>query len=394
MPHCLRCRRRGSKCSYPPAKPTCFVLCRDDRSPVEHNIFPFSTLQSSAYSPGLQTREVDSSRLSLGLDLPGQSSDLSNNRPYSIWFTSPETWQIDHLLQIEYNPFTIIGLKRLLIKIHRWLTEWAEKGSNPFIHSQLYRTRFPPSVQDAYTTLSCYLHKTASNEQTIFQILEDRAKHLVVEYSTPSADILEDNVNSTSITLDSLEHIARVQALLIYQVLCLYNGDIRLRYIAESHIPVLNLWMQQMVEHASHAVCSSGSITSPAHEQTAAGYHPSNILHCENLWHSWILSESIRRTWLIASGIQGAYLVMQQHRTIPCQGGMVITTRQGVWEAQSARAWEKLCSEVNIGLMQVAETDKLFSEAAPEDVDDFTMLILQATFGEERLERWGIQVQD
>lgn len=72
----------------------------------------------------------------------------------------------------------------------------------------------------------------------------------------------------------------------------------------------------------------------------------------------------------------------------------MFTTRQGAWEASSAGAWEKLCSEVNVGLMQVAETDRLFAEAAPEDVDDFTLLILQATFGEERLERWGPRLQD
>ena len=71
----------------------------------------------------------------------------------------------------------------------------------------------------------------------------------------------------------------------------------------------------------------------------------------------------------------------------------MITTRQGVWEAQSARVWEKVCSEVNVGLMQVAEADKLFIEVTPADVDDFTMLILQATFGEERMERWRMQTQ-
>ncbi|KAK9321361.1 hypothetical protein V1517DRAFT_262527, partial [Lipomyces orientalis] len=101
------------------------------------------------------------------------------------------------------------------------------KGSNPFIHSRLYRTRFPRCVQDAYTALSCYLHKTASNEDTIFQIIEDRAKHLLVEHGIPSADSLPEKVSSNSFTLDSLEHIARVQALLVYQILDLYDGDIR-----------------------------------------------------------------------------------------------------------------------------------------------------------------------
>jgi hypothetical protein len=72
---------------------------------------------------------------------------------------------------------------------------------------------------------------------------------------------------------------------------------------------------------------------------------------------------------------------------------MMFTTRQGVWEAQSALAWEKLCSEVNVGLMQVAVAEKLFTEVAPDDVDEFTNLILQAIFGEERTERWKYQIR-
>ncbi len=284
-----------------------------------------------------------------------------------------------------------MGLKRLMIKFHRWLTEWVEKGSNPFVHSRLYRTRFPRCIQDAYTALSCYLHKTASNEQTVLQIIEDRARQLLAEYNVPSAHSEAENMDSSSITLDSLEHVARVQALLVYQVLCLFDGDIRLRHIAESHLPVLNGWMEQMIEHASHAVCLGGSVISSAHEQTAADF---SLSDCENLlWYSWILAESIRRTWLVASGIQGTYLVIQQSQAITCLGGMMITTRRGVWEAQSARVWEKLCSAVNVGLMQVAEMGKLYTEVASEDIYDFTMFLLPPTSGEEQMERWAFQIR-
>jgi len=389
MPHCLRCRKRGIECTYPPTKRTSFVLCGgDDTPPVDHDILPSSTLQWSVYSQGLQSSEVDHSILSLGLNLSAISSDLVDDRLCSSWFTSPETWEIDRSLQVEHNPLSITCLKRLVTDIHRWLTEWVEKGSNPFIHSRLYRTRFPRCVQDAYTALSCYLHKTPSNEQTVFQIIENRAMNLLAEYNVPSADSLLGNTRSSPVTLDPLEHLARVHALLVYQILCLYDGDIRLRHVAESHTPVLNTWKQQMVENASHTACLGASITSSAHEQTAIGFSSPDSARSENLlWHSWILAESIRRTWLVACGIQGTYLIIQKGRVTPCQGGMMFTTRQGVWEAQSALAWEKLCSEVNVGLMQVAVAEKLFTEIASDDVDEFTNLILQAIFGEERTER-------
>lgn len=186
---------------------------------------------------------------------------------------------------------------------------------------------------------------------------------------------------------DSLKDLVHVQALLIYQVLYLYNGDICLRRVAESNIPVLYSWMEQMIEYARHEVSLGVSLISSYHEWEAADLRTSG--HHGNLfWYSWILVECIRRTWLVASGIQGAYLVIKHRRAIPCQGGVMFTTRQEVWEAQLARSWETICSEVKVGLMQVADTARLFVEVSPANVDDFAMLILQATFGEERVEIW------
>jgi hypothetical protein len=150
-------------------------------------------------------------------------------------------------------------------------------------------------------------------------------------------------------------------------------------------MPELRIWLKQMVEHASQAVFLGDSVVSAAHGLTL-----SQITDCENLpWYSWILAESIRRTWLISSGIHAMYLAMRQGCEFHCLGGMMFTTRKGVWEARSAPAWEKLCSEMNIGLMQMAEAHKLFTETSPEDVNDFTKLVLEVAFGVEKMERWA-----
>jgi hypothetical protein len=84
--------------------------------------------------------------------------------------------------------------------------------------------------------LSCYLGKTSSNGQTMCRIIENRARQLVKDGNGLTDSWLET-------PLDSLEHLARVQALLVYQVMCLHDGEIRLRHLAESHIPVLNSWV-------------------------------------------------------------------------------------------------------------------------------------------------------
>lgn len=394
-PHCQRCRTRGIDCRYPPPKPTSFILCGgDDPLPVEHEELPYDSSQLSARSPELQSIESEDARLYQGLDLTSLSSDLVGNQLVSNWFTSIETWNIDRFPQAEQQPICTVDFKRYLTKFRQWLAQWTEEGSNPFIHFRMYRNRFPRCIQDAYTVLTAYIHKTEANEQIVFKIIEDRSKQLLLYNGIPSPHPSVEKIRTGANALDSLEHIARVQALLIYQVLGLYDGDIRLRYLAESNIPVLNSWMHQMVEHASQDACLGESIIFSTHEQVTAGFSLSDIAHGENLlWYSWILAESIRRTWLLASGIQGMYII-QQGLSIPCLGGMMFTTRQGVWEAQSAVAWEKLCSEVNVGFIQRAEAYKLFAEATPDEVNDFSKYILEITFGIENMERWGVKVQD
>lgn len=380
-------------CTYPPSKPTCFVEIRgwDDISfngteNLSRSRQPFSTCSAGAAEPSLSLPSGP---------LEGFTA-VEADQAITSWFTSPETWKIIHFEPAEQNNYSITDLKRHIARTHRWLVQWVEKESNPFIHPRLYRARFPESVQVAYTTMSCYINKTQSNEQTVVRIIGDRAKQLLKKHNVYSLDHSNGDSRADCARLDAFEHLARVQALLVYQILGLFDGDIRLRHLAESHIEVLNGWMVQMVEQAKETICLGSLLVSSAQEQRNSGISLRDIAQYENiLWYSWILAESIRRTWLVASGVQAMYLLMQHGKLpSPCMGGMKFTTRKGVWEAQSAVAWEKICSEVNVGLMHMEDADKLFLETAPEDVNDFAKEVLEVTYGIERLERWGVQVED
>ena len=396
-PHCFRCKRRDIECTYPSSKPSCFVLCEGENIfSVGNDIVPQSASPPSSCSLDTLIAGVSGYNSSPGLELSGFSTGLVEHQLASSWFASVETWKIYRFPQGERNTFNAPDTKRHTAKVLQWLTQWVNEGSNPFIHSRLYQTRFPRSIQDAYTALHCYLHKTAKNEQIIFQIIEDRAKSLLSEHGNLPGSLRPESVRLSVSSLDALEHLARVQALLVYQIIGLYDGNIRLRHLAESNIPVLDSWLHQMVQHASQAVYLGSSISSSARDQTAVGLSMSDIAHSDNqLWYSWILAESIRRTWLVASGMQGIYLAIQQGGKCPaCLGGMMFTTRQGVWEANSAPVWEKLCLEVNVGLLHLAESDQLFTQAEPGDVNEFSKVMLEIVFGREKVQRWSGPLED
>jgi hypothetical protein len=229
-----------------------------------------------------------------------------------------------------------------------WLTEWIETGSNPFIHRQLYRVCFPDEIQGAYMALSAYLHKTASNTQIVYRIIEDRVTKLVEQ------GLLLDLPISNR---DSVLNLSRVQALLVYQCIGLYDGNVRLRYLAEQHIPVLESWVMTVMEQTSQLASSA----TPPHNAAL---------------------------WLIIAGVQGLYkLFMTPNSTVPCMGGTLFTTRRGFWEAPNAKAWERACTERYAGLVRLTETEKMFALVPKEEISEFAKVVLECTFGLEWCEQ-------
>lgn len=381
-PQCSRCRRRGIECIYPPAKQTSFVLRKDN--------YP----SAYGYNNTLSNRPAD---LTLGSELlPSYGKSLETpelNGFYdcitgletpllSNWTCSfPPTPGINPLAVSAGRPVLSEQLVSYVAMLHRWLTQWVDQGSNPFIHTFLYKARMPLCVQDAYTTLSSYLHKKPTNEQMIFRILEERVRRLVATQG------LEDWPEKDQNVLHSIDHLARVQSLLIFLIMGLFDGDIRLRHFTESQVPVLDRWVDAMIDHSSQMLSTSaGSVTEG---QLYSRLNVPNVRDSENLnWHCWIVAESTQRTWMMAAGIQAVYSMMQLGEVPQCPGSMVVTTGPGIWEATSAVAWSRLCLETKLGIVRMSEAERLFLEAVPEEVNDFMKVFLEATFGKDRMERW------
>jgi hypothetical protein len=83
---------------------------------------------------------------------------------------------------------------------------------------------------------------------------------------------------------------------------------------------------------------------------------------------------------------------MLQDGQLHCGGGLMFTTGEGVWDASSAWAWTKLCAEKDVGFMEHAQTKRLFGERRPDEVDAFGKLMLEATYGAERMESWRVRL--
>ncbi|KAF2500621.1 hypothetical protein BU16DRAFT_253623 [Lophium mytilinum] len=385
-PACQRCRDRGFDCVYPPPKPSYFVLSEAPTSPLADTFTGDRTSLS-----GLTTAEFLNGEINVAS--PPEPADLSVHFPHCsttwssvAWFLSPETWEIDRYpVTLTTAPCNGV-LKRHIRSTQAWLEQWIATGSNPFIHSHLYATRFPSCIQVAYTTLSAYLNRTEANTETILRIVEDRTNELLLENGVTFGDLGQEN-NTASPQLEVLDHLARIHALFVYHTISLFDGDIRSRSLAEPRCHVLNRWVSQMVDCARHSLSQLSFAFSPLDLTQGSLPAPYPTSTTENLWHTWILSESVRRTWMTVTGMYAVYHALQQGWTL-CPGGIMFTNSQGVWQAETASAWEKICLEGVVMFMQRFEAERLFSEASPSDVDEFGKRMMEITFGIKKVESW------
>ncbi|CAK7235110.1 hypothetical protein SBRCBS47491_009179 [Sporothrix bragantina] len=400
QPACLRCQARGTVCEYPPTRPGTFVAIVDDVSSSTNSMqsmhstnptYPARTPNivnptHASLTPPLSIASTTSSPEGTGpiaSSGSGSTGGLGSFPQCLAWFLNAESWKVDHQEASLSTSFCSSFLRIYVTYLQDWLGQWATTGSNPFIHAHLYAARFPDNLQIAITTLTTYRNRTKQNAEIVLKIIEDQASKLV---ESSSDGILSGNNNSSnpaSHELSLLDQCARLHALIVYQTISLFDGDIRARHLAESRLPLLSRWAQQLLDSAREKFSSTPHVLDMT---TTLYFGPMDSQ--EHPWYLWILKEGIRRTWLTAGGLEAIYSMLQRgwHR---CPGGVMFTTRKGVWDAPSALEWEASCmvgAPEGVGFIHRFETDKLISTRTPDDVDDFTRL-MEITYGVERMEK-------
>ena len=376
FPFCRRCIERGSKCRYPPKRAS--VALDEASSPRGDGLF-----ESENH---LVTRHFTSELDSGNLLSTGSRTTLPD-----IWFLSPDTWGLEHNPKFdEPRPYGEDTLHDYIAEVMSWLKRWVMHGSNPLIHAHLYRIILPSVMEDAYTSVTAFLSKNDANKSMVMRMLENRVRQL----TDSQPDALDGSVGM--VMIDTMSHLARTQALFIYQLIRLFDGDIRTRAQAELHIDLLRKWAKQMWESATMDIgmvrlCS----TFQEAEDVSCGMN--NAFQTdgtvESLWRAWIVGESIRRTYLATVCVLSVYSTLKQGWS-PCPGGLTFTSRSGLWDATSPYKWLEVSRFGGETSIESLRCGRLFEEARPNDVDDFTTAVLMVSHGKERLERWAAEKAD
>ncbi|KAI1458006.1 hypothetical protein F4805DRAFT_153852 [Annulohypoxylon moriforme] len=455
LPMCRRCADKRIPCVYPPARriahaetnttmasapslPSSVADASVDAPPVTQNCGNDAGSGDLGFPPlSLTPAEIARCRSTAAPEpiaaAAPQTRPQANATSSDGWFLTPESWYADFTPPPAQPAAVMDGvIRRFVESVQSWLKRWVTEGSSPLHHRHLYREKMPRHVQDAYTAIAMYhtLPCNASNNNsnnysqrkpassadariTAIRILDDRVTQL-----------LEDQALSASLgkNPDIFDHLSRVQALLAYQTIRLFDGDVRMRAQAEALIPTMSLWARQLLDCARESLTrkaryladlantgyfdepgvgfnpnpcdyssdnDNNNIASPGSDSSDCVDSNGEYSQCteEGMWRVWILVESVRRSWSIATYIQEIYLYMK-HGWSECPGRVTITMRGGLWDAKSPYAWYRACREDDALFLPTTRTESLFYERRPEDIDEFSMLIIELGFGEERMERW------
>ncbi|KAK5989000.1 Transcription factor gsfR2-like protein [Cladobotryum mycophilum] len=343
--------------------------------------------------------------LGFGGSIDGGDTDPAD----SSWFMRNETWAIHQRNRGNTNhhyPRTPLVLLRQFIRaVKQWLQQWMEENHCPFIHGQLFaETGFPQCLQDAYSALAAYANKTEKNEDMVMQLIEEKSNALLRQHqpqeqqSSPFADNPTDDMYlSMSLpVLRTIDHLARVQALFIYQFIRLFDGDIRQRALAERQIPTLTSWIKQLWTSANldaslQTTFGDGSYPFAENDMgttsSSSSPHEDGIYAVAKVWRDWLLSESVRRTWLVANYTQCIYLTLRDGMG-PCEGTVQFTARRGLWDAASAGAWLRRVRSHDPLFLPCYETDQLFFSAIASEVDIFALAAMSLTWDSVKFDAW------
>lgn len=395
VPECQRCLDRDVDCLYPPPKrrrrePIARDGPTEELIPLENyadadvlgnglDFWDWGAIEAAGLDMSPSDVVIPSvpalSAATVSLPTQGvlfENSDISSS--IYPWFLRDETWVMEHA---NHEPACVsfAELEPFIRIVDEMLQFWVANGHNSFIHRRLYENGLPTCLQDAFTTLAAYNGRTPAVKEIILQIAEQR-----------SAALTRQSPPSTGGAEGILAHLARVQALFVYEFIRLFDGSVRVRASAEQQLPILRQWVTLMWEAVKKYRGEDRSLSHHPFQWTPSEFDREYDTSSE-IWQLWILTESARRSHIVIDTIVNIYQIMTKGWA-ECSGGVMFTARHGLWEAESAVKWLELSRAKPPLLVPSLQPGPLISRYAAEEVDNFAKLLWTFLVGTDKIQCW------
>jgi hypothetical protein len=359
LPMCARCTAKGIECQYaippqgnPPPNPTPTPQ-RDPLFQPTPSRQPSLSNEGSHDSFSMPSIEEGGELSFFGNDVPLFPADFAEfndavlvvdnmrSRPDFAFTTLPRDRVVYCVQQLKSYP------KMLLTR-----------GGTPFIHTEMYNEDIPmPQViQEAYSICALYLSRTERTTNCILRIIESKANQII----------------ASAISLTISEQLASLQALCLFQIIRLFDGDIRQRAMAEQQEHLLTDWATQL----QHRTQSSPRSNSQSYN-----------------WFEWIFDESIRRTLIMAWMVHGVYMILKQGYCYYFEvvTSLPFTAQAALWNASSSYHWETAWREKKHFEIVGMQFEELLTLGSVEDVDELGLMMMATHLGMDQVREWAVR---
>lgn len=248
------------------------------------------------------------------------------------------------------------------LQLKKYPEMFYKRGQTPFLHFSLYSEHTSQVIQDVLSACALYCGKNIANETLVFRDISRKAWDLA----------------GKQIQLQCPQNtLACTQALLLYQIIRLFDGDIRQRADAESHGRLLKEWTEQLQTIFQSLPSIADNASSPEAIITSS-------------WKDWIYQESCRRTILASYMLQGVYSFLKSgYDNVTCKvNNLSFTAQAALWNASSEYHWREVCKEKNHFQVTIREWDISMDGAKPNDLDELGIVILTCLKGMDITSQW------
>ena len=398
QPRCQRCTEKDIPCVYE-VDPTANVqIITSSAAPRAENETVVET--SSSIWPSATTFQgftADSNGDSaFAMDL----TPISNFDTSIDWFgnimTSPSL-DVDEFVdrsslakQIEEDSTVMTGeiyMPRVYYVVYRiktWTTMFTQRSTTPFIHRSLF-SRAEGSTDmllDALSACALYMAKSKENSRAVFEDVRRKARRLTSERGERKWK-------------ESGDLLASLQSLLLYQIIRLFDGDVRLRAEAEIDAIVQVRWTVELLKYFRPLK----ALDVATDQLMAYGGELSLVKRPD--WQDWVFDESVRRTILTSYMIQGVYSFLKDGWDPVCGkvDKLSLTAQKELWDAPSEFHWNGVWTKKPSYEIRISQWENDAAGMAVDDVDDLG-IIMTATIkdldltaqwvGKENLGRYGL----
>ncbi|KAI1629912.1 hypothetical protein EDD37DRAFT_75124 [Exophiala viscosa] len=267
--------------------------------------------------------------------------------PGSIVSSSPRSpWQGTTFSTVDFPelaPITKDQVDFCTTQFQSCIAQLVQGVNLPFIHHTSYKDTVPCLYQDLVGVSAMYCQRTPENLPVVFAILDDNISRLIAKSSSWGPE----------------ELLLGTQALIVYQIIRLFDGDIRQRANAERQSVLLETWTSQL-QAALNTFQNTFQLESPTHR-----------------W--WVLLESARRTLLVSVMLQALYSLLRDGicTSVPYMATLPVSLDGALW-GMSTEDWHKTALGAEGDPVTYREFVAKWVDGAPLQIEAYETILLVA----------------